>query len=545
MTNRLELTWVDKDRRLLAHDDVSYEWVDPTDWRVGEVRLLHDVDTVGDPSDGNLLIRGDAMHALEALIKTPEYAARYVGKVKLVYIDPPFNTGQAFGDHYEDNLEHSVWLTMLRDRLEQIQQLLAPDGSVWVHLDDVEQHRARCVLDEIFGAENFVATVIWQKADSPRMDAKQFSFSHDYIIVYAAEAGWAPNKHENEADLTFPYRDPDGRHFRAPGPLRKWGSNSDRTDRPNLWYPITAPDGQQVWPIKPDGREGYWRWQASKVEAHPELLHWEDKGSGLQPYVKEYEDQERKLVPPTTWWPNADVGHNREAKAHLKRLFGPSPFSTPKPERLLERVIQIGSDPGDVVLDCFGGSGTAAAVAHKMGRRWVSAEVSAATISTFMRPRLEMVVKGEDPGGITESVGWEGGGGFTHVEVGPSMFETVEGSVVMAEWAVGGELAEAVAAQLGFEFVPEGPLAGRKGRKRLAVVDGMVTEAVAEHLVGLIGEKETLLVVARSLEPGVEDLVRELRSGSRARKIPRDLARVGRLPSRLVRLNKKGGGVGG
>ena len=249
---------------------------------------------------------------------------------------------------------------------------------------------------------------------------------------------------------------------------------------------------------------------------------------------------------PTTWWTYEEAGHNQEAKKQVKAMFpGTDPFSTPKPERLLERVVQIGSNPGDVVLDCFGGWGTTAAVAQKMGRRWVTVEQSAATISTFLRPRLEMVVKGEDPGGITESVGWEGGGGFAHVEVGPSMFETVDGSVVMAEWAVGGELAEAVAAQLGFEFVPDGPLAGRKGRKRLAVVDGMVTEAVAEHLVGLIGDDETLFVVARSLEPGVEDRVRELRSGSRARKIPRDLAHVGRLPSRLVRLNKKGGGVGG
>ncbi len=539
MTNRLELTWVDKDRRLLAHDDVSHEWVDPTDWRVGEVRLLHDVATVGDPSDGNLLIRGDAMHALEALIKTPEYAERFVGKVKLVYIDPPFNTGQTF-THYDDNLEHSVWLTMLRDRLEQIQQVLAPDGSVWVHLDDAEQHRARCVLDEVFGAENFVATVIWRSADTGNYDAKQFSVDHNSIIVYSLRRGWLANGVDRTASQQSHYANPDDD---PRGPWFDGNPLGSPNPRANLQYDIESPTGHLI-RHPPNG----WRWSRETLDQKLESgdVRFNDEGTRIiyRTYL-----WEQKSLPPSTLWDDTDVtGSNRKAKNELKRLFGlraKEVFGTPKPEKLMERILHIGSDTGDVVLDCFGGSGTAAAVAQKMGRRWVTVEQSAATISTFLRPRLEMVVKGEDPGGITESVGWEGGGGFTHVEVGPSMFETVDGSVVMAEWAVGGELAEAVAAQLGFEFVPEGPLAGRKGRKRLAVVDGMVTEAVAEHLVGLIGDDETLFVVARSLEPGVEDRVRELRSGSRARKIPRDLAHVGRLPSRLVRLNKKGGGVGG
>ncbi len=268
-------------------------------------------------------------------------------------------------------------------------------------------------------------------------------------------------------------------------------------------------------------------------------MWWGANGLNTTPGYKRYLSEASPVVPSTVWT-HEEVGHTDEAKKEMRALRPDvDPFATPKPERLLERVIHIGSNPGDIVLDCFGGSGTAAAVAHKMGRRWVTAEVSADTISTFLRPRLELVVKGEDPGGVTESVGWEGGGGFTHVEVGPSMFETVDGMVVMADWAVGGELTEAVAAQLGFDLDPEGPLAGRKGRKRLAVVDGMVTEAVVEHLVGLIGDDETLLVVGRALAPGVEDRVRELRSGSRARKIPRDLATVGRLPSRLVRLKPR------
>ena len=169
--------------RLLAHDDVSYEWVDPHDWRVAEVRLLLPVGEVGTPAEtGNLLVQGDALHALTALTSIPEISSDYLGKVKLCYIDPPFNTGQTF-QHYDDAVEHSVWLTMLRDRLVQIKKLLSPDGSVWVHLDDAEQHRARSVLDEVFGPENFVTTVIWQKADTLRNDATRFSVSHDYIHV--------------------------------------------------------------------------------------------------------------------------------------------------------------------------------------------------------------------------------------------------------------------------------------------------------------------------------------------------------------------------
>ena len=191
---RLELTWANKDMRLLAHDDVSYEWVDPSDWRVSEVRLLHPVQSVGKPpKTGNLLIQGDALHALTALTSLPSVKGDYVGKVKLCYIDPPFNTGQTF-QHYDDSVEHSVWLTMLRDRLVQIKKLLSDDGSVWVHLDDAEQHRARSVLDEVFGAENFVATVIWEKVYAPRNDAKQFSSSHDFIHVYSKQPGWKTNR---------------------------------------------------------------------------------------------------------------------------------------------------------------------------------------------------------------------------------------------------------------------------------------------------------------------------------------------------------------
>lgn len=534
---RLQLVWPNKAMRLLSHGDDSYQWVEPTDWRVSEVRLMHEAETVGDPKAGNLLIRGDATHALTSLTALPEYRDSYVGKVKLAYLDPPFNTGQAFR-HYDDAVEHSVWLTMLRDRLAQIKKLLSPDGSVWVHLDDAEQHRARSVMDEVFGAENFVATVIWEKVYSPRMDAKQFSSSHDYVHVYSRQPGWRGNHFVVEPNLDqFPFTATDGRRYRS-DPLRKWGTNSLRSDRPNLWYSIAAPDGTEVWPIKPDGTEGNWRWSKETYEQRAGEVDWLDKGNGLQPYVRQYADSSTTR-PPETFWPHALVGHNHEAAEELKKLLSQK-FSTPKPERLLERVLHIGSNPGDIVLDCFAGSGTTAAAAHKMGRRWVTVELSQENLDTFIKPRLTKVVEGKDPGGITESAGWTGGGGFRVVEVGPSMFEEEDDTVLLAEWAVGGELAEAVCAQLGYTPEHDGPFAGRKGRSRLAVLDGMLTPGVADYLVSHLGEKETLVVVAQSLDPDVSDHLRAQRPGSRARKVPRDLARIGRQQSQLVHLGRKG-----
>lgn len=537
---RLELTWANKDLRLLAHSDETYEWVDPADWRVAETRLLRETATVGEPSV-NLLICGDALHALRALRRIPELRDRFAGKVKLCYIDPPFNTGQAFA-HYDDALENSVWLTMLRDRLIQIRDLLTADGSVWVHLDDAQQHRARMVLDEVMGPENFVATVAWQKADSPRMDAQQFSFSHDYIHVYSRTPNWRPNRTVVAIDLEkFPYEMADGTRY-STSPLRKWGTNSRREDRPNLWYPITAPAdidhpdaGKEVWPIRGDGSEGRWRWKRERVEANPDKLAWQDKGSGLQPYVITVAGNPRPR-PPETWWPNTEVGHNREAKAHLKRLFGRDPFATPKPERLLARIIEISTKPGDLVLDCFVGSGTTAAIAHKMGRHWVASELLADTINRFARPRLERVVAGTDPGGVTKAAGWKGGGGFTVAEVAPSMFEDVGGVIVLAEWATGGALAEAVAAQVGYTREIDSPFVGRRGRSRLAVIDGVLSEDVARFLVGRLEERQTVLVVAQAIEEGVADLVRTLRPGSRVRKVPRDLAHVSRVAGQMVTL---------
>ena len=209
-----------------------------------------------------------------------------------------------------------------------------------------------------------------------------------------------------------------------------------------------------------------------------------------------------------------------------------SAFDTPKPERLLQRIIHIGSQPGDVVLDCFAGSGTTAAVAQKMGRRWVTVEKEGKTFDSFARPRLAMVTAGEDPGGITEVVGWQGGGGFRVLDVGPSMYDVADGRVLLAEWTSNGQFAAAACAQLGFAVDDDPPFAGRRGRVRLAAVDGVADSSVVRALVSNLDDKERLVIVAKATEQGAESLLRELSSGSRLLKAPRDLVGVTRLVRR-------------
>lgn len=518
-SGRLELTWTNKDKALLRQQDGSYEWVSPSDYRVAEVRLLHDAGTFGETHSerqrarDNLLIRGDSLNALTSLTRLPEFAKELAGKVKLIYIDPPFNTKQAF-EQYDDNLEHSVWLTMMRDRLEQVQRFLAPDGSVWVHCDDYEQHRLRMVLDEVFGPASFVTTIVWQKRTS-RDNRTAFSSQHDYIHVYARlGVGWktARNRLADGGDYANPDNDPRGPWRSIP--MTAQAGHATKAQ----FYEITTPTGVVHSP--PRGR--CWTYTKRRFEelVAEDRVYWPKGGDG-KPRLKKFPWESDGLVPFTIW--NAsEVDDNDDAKKQILAMFpNEPPFDTPKPERLMERIIHIATNPGDIVLDFFAGSGTTAAVAHKMGRRWVAAEWERKTLETYTIPRLEKVISGGDPGGITEAVGWQGGGGFRVLDVAESMFAADEGVVYLADWAVGGDLAEATAAQLGFECEPElAPFCGRKGRSRLAVIDGLASPAVAELLVRALEEKERLVLCATAIDPDTADALRALRAGSRVRKIP-------------------------
>jgi len=399
----LELTWTNKHLCLLAEEDGAYQWVPPSDYRVAEVRLLEEAGTVGktrsqrDRAKDNLLIRGDALNALTSLGELPEFALELVGKVRLAYIDPPFNTKQSFL-HYDDNLEHSVWLTMMRDRLVQIKKLLAHQGSVWVHCDDSEQHRLRCVMDEVFGPQAFVATVIWQKRYS-RENRAAIGAVHDYILVYSpAGADWRDhrNRTPRDAKTAHQYRNPNND---PRGPWRVIPMTAQGF-RKNQMYTITGPDGRAHHP--PKGR--CWGMLEERFEELRAAgkIHFGKTGTSA-PGIIRYLDETDGLVP-WTWWPSDEVGHTDESKKEMLKLFlREESFATPKPERLMARIVAIASNPDDIVLDCFLGSGTTAAVAHKMARRWIGIERSVETFDNYVIPRLTKVINGEDPGGITPS----------------------------------------------------------------------------------------------------------------------------------------------
>lgn len=410
----LQLAWANKHLRLHAVGDHGYEWLPPDDPKAGEARRLQHLLSVG--TDGrqkasNLLIAGDALDALRSLASLSDFRAELADGVRLVYIDPPFNTRQAFAQ-YADSLEHSAWLSMLRDRLAQVQPLLSPAASVWVHLDDAEVHRARCVLDEVFGREAFVSTIVWQKRTT-RESRSAFSSNHDYIHVYApcGPQEWKRSRNLLAKDRSaFRNRDGDPRGPWVDAPFTAPGY------RANQQYPIVNPTGTTLYP--PKGRS----WYATEP-VYRQLLAdnriWFPKGGAGHPRIKLFLHQLRGLVPFSLWSPE-DAGTNDEAKRHLMSMFPDrEAFATPKPEALLERIVHIGSDPGDLVVDFFAGSGTTAAVAHKMQRRWIAIERSPATIASFTLPRLQKVVGGEDPGGISESVAWHGGGAFDVLEVFP------------------------------------------------------------------------------------------------------------------------------
>jgi adenine-specific DNA-methyltransferase len=514
---RLELTWTNKDLRLLATEDGSYEWVRPSDFRVAEVHLLHEVERVGelDPSGvDNLLIRGDALNGLTSVFELPEFRSHYAGKIQLAYLDPPFNRQVAF-EHYPDALEHSVWLTMMRDRLRQIRSLLSPTGSVWVHCDDSEQAYLKVLMDEVFLRPNFVAAIIWQKRYS-RDNRPAIGTVHDYILVYSPMGGdWkhvrnriAREDKRVRAQYRNPNNDPRGRW--RPIPMDAQGF------RQNQMYEVVTPAGVVHRP--PKGR----CWSMLE-ERYLELrsqggIYFGKDGRG-RPNVIRYLDEDEGLVP-WTWWPSEEVGHTDEAKKEILALFPDvEPFDTPKPERLMHRIIQIATKPNEVVLDCFAGSGTTAAVAQKMGRRWITMEMLPTVLDTFALPRLRRVVVGDEPGGVTETTDWKGGGGFRVLQIGPSMFERVDGATLLADWTVGGALQEATAAQIGYAYEPNPPFCGRKGRTRLAVIDGLANGNVIGLLAERLEERENLLVYATAIDPSAHAATAELR-GARVRRIP-------------------------
>lgn len=404
-------------RHLIKNVMPFLDWVNKSQaketTRAVPYHLLKQEAAYGEPSD-NLLIQGDNLLALKALI--PFYA----GRVKCIFIDPPYNTQSAF-EHYDDKLEHSQWLSMMYPRLVLLRELLAEDGSIWVTIDDNEAHYLKVLMDEVFGRANFAANCLWQKVYSERMDAKGFSVSHDHLLVYGKTSKFQPKQlaKEQRADQFGYFDAKEGKYYRRRS-LRKEGSESLRRDRPSMWYPIEVPDGSKIFPIKPDGTEGRWRWKKENVEPNASLLEYVQKDGRWEIYVKQYLES-NATRPPATFWSNEDVGHNHEAKLEVRQFNSVSVFDTPKPERLIQRVLDVSTAAGEIVFDSFLGSGTTAAVAHKMGRRYIGIEMGAHA-QTHCIPRLQKVIEGEQ-GGISKEVGWQGGGGFRFCTLGDSAFD--------------------------------------------------------------------------------------------------------------------------
>ena len=387
-------------------------------------RLLTPVSTHGNPARAadNLLIQGDNLEALKSLLPF------YRGQVKCIFIDPPYNTKSAF-EHYDDNLEHAQWLTLMLPRLQLLRELLREDGSIWVTIDDHEGHYLKVLMDEVFGRGNFVTTVLWRKNYSPKSTARHFSEDHDYVLVYAKSGEtWLPNLMPRTDRQDDAYKNPDS------DPRGPW-KPSDLSAR-NFYslgtYSIQCPGGRRI-DGPPSGR--YWSISEENLwRLHSENRIWWGRGANNVPAVKRFLSEVKEGVVPQTWWSYEDVGHTQDAKKEVVALFESEVFGTPKPERLLQHILHIATNPSDLVLDSFLGSGTTAAVAHKMGRRWIGIEMGEHA-RTHCLPRLEKVIAGEG-GGISRAVGWgqpaadgtpwnaaQHGGGFRFMRLGEPIFD--------------------------------------------------------------------------------------------------------------------------
>jgi adenine-specific DNA-methyltransferase len=417
----------------------------------------------------------------------------FAGKIKCIYIDPPYNTGAAF-THYDDGIEHSLWLSLMRERLELLWKLLSSDGSLWVSIDDYEMPYLRVLMDEVCGRASFVAANIWQKRYS-RENREAIGDVHEYVIVYAknmeqfkAIRNRVPITEQQAKVYKNPNNDPRGRW--RPIPMTAQGY------RPNQMYPITTPSGVVHYP--PEGR----CWSMIEAEFNKLLQEgriWFGKNGNSQPNVIRYLSEVEGMVP-WTWWPSEDVGHTDEAKKESHGLFGKDQaFDTPKPERLMKRVLEIATSAGDWVLDSFAGSGTTGAVAHKMGRRWIMVELGE-HCHTHIIPRLKKVIDGIDEGGITMAAGWKGGGGFRYFQLAPSLLEKDKwGNWVINQDYNAAMLAEAVCKLEGFIYAPSDTAYWQHGysteRDFIYVTTQTLRHDQLQQLSDEVGEHRSLLVM--------------------------------------------------
>ena len=455
---KLELTWIGKEKRERVEPRVLVEKPELSHHAAMRRRDGKDI-------FDNMLIHGDNLISLSAL------EAEFAGRIRCVYIDPPYNTGTAFA-HYDDGLEHSIWLGLMRERLESLNKLLAKDGSIWISIDDREEAYLKVMCDEIFGRDCFVSNVAWQRTYSTRNDAKGIVNEVEHILVYSKQPGWQPNKaHQG---MVYAIQNPITGNLIYPTPGRHWAYDQNVIlGFLNGWtdYELREIDDVEkraaicgigvdevrkgvkaIMLVKPI--------EESKADAETVLnrgrwprIYFMKGGKGgiaRKTYLSSVGG-----VAPTNLWEYKDVGHTDEAKKEILALFkGKAPFDTPKPERLIKRVLEVATKEGDLVLDSFLGSGTTAAVAHKMRRRWIGIELLDHCY-TNCAPRMNKVIDGEDAGGITKAVDWKGGGGYRFYELAPTLITKDQwGQEVINRDYNPAMLAEAVCKLEGYIYAP-------------------------------------------------------------------------------------------
>ena len=476
---RLELTWIGKDVRPKLEPRILSEKPEKS------YTATHRVSD--DDIFDNRLIFGDNLLALKAL------ESEFAGKVKCIFIDPPYNTGSAFKD-YDDGIEHSIWLSLIRDRLEILHNLLSDDGSLWITIDDNEAHYLKILCDEIFGRSNYISTAVWQKKYGSKSDSKFLSESHDYVLIFAKNRDKVSiNRLSRTSKQDSRYKNPDN------DPRGIWTSGDllRNEARDYAIYPITSPSGRVHMP--PTGTS--WRFTKERFE---ELVLdkriWFGANGNNVPRLKRFLNEVADSVPATTWWEHKDVGHNDEAKKEIRALFLGDLFDTPKPERLIQRVLEIATNQGDLVLDSFAGSGTTGAVAHKMGRRWIMIEVVEHSCETYIIPRMQKVINGEDQGGISKTVNWKGGGGFRYYSLAPSLLEKDKwDNWVINKTYNAAMLAEALCKIEGFTYQPSDTFYWQHGysteRDFIYVTTQNFSHEQLAKLSEEVGEERSLLIL--------------------------------------------------
>lgn len=482
---KLELTWIGKEHRPRLEPRILIE---------EHALSYHAPARRGGDIFDNLLIHGDNLLALKAL------EAEFAGQVKCIYADPPYNTGAAFV-HYDDGLEHSAWLTLMRERLSILWNLLSADGSIWVSIDDYEMPYLRVLMDETFGRSNFIATNVWQKRYS-RENRAAIGDVHEYIVVYAKD----PEIFKEERSL-LPLTEEQAKVYKNPnndprGPWRTIPITAQAGHATKAqFYSIVGPTGKTFDP--PPGN--CWRYSKDAFDRlNSEGRIYFGKDGTAQPTTIRYLSEVDGAVP-WTWWPHNEVGNTDESKKEMLALFpGIELFDTPKPERLLQRIIHIATKPGDLVLDSFAGSGTTGAVAQKMGRRWIMVELGD-HCETHIVPRLKKVIDGDDSGGVTKAVDWKGGGGFRYFRLAPSLLEKDQFSQWVISKAYNAEmLAEAMCKHFGFTYAPSDEHYWMHGQSSEAdfiyVTTNSLTHDQLRAISDEVGDERTLLICCKAFQ---------------------------------------------